>query len=118
MTMNIRAQGFALTEALKDSTDAHLQLALGRFKSLVQRIEVSLSDINGAGKGGVDKRCLISLRLSDSKIIVIQETGRDMYDTIHACVRRTRHTLERHVGRKRKFERRSIRRDLIPLEAA
>ena len=118
MTFNIRTQGFTLTDALREITEAEMRLALGRNQNRVQRVDISLSDINGANKGGLDKRCLITLRLPGSKAIVIQEKGRDMYETIHLCVSRIRRTLDRHINRKRKFKRQSIRQVFVPLEAA
>lgn len=117
MTMNIRTQGFSLTSALKDSVESHLSMALGRYRNRVHRVDVSLSDDGGRSGRSSDKRCLITLQL-ESKSIVIQQKGADMYDTIHSCVGRIRQALTRHMEKRRQFRRESIRYRHIPIEAA
>ena len=118
MILNIHAKDFALTSALKGSVEAHLRFLLTRYRNDIDRVDVTLMDINGGNKGGVDKRCLITLKLPRSKSIVVQVTEADMYDSIQYCANKLQRTLIRHLGKKRKFSRKSIRVGDVPLEAA
>ena len=119
MTLTIRAQGFPLTRALKKSIESRLRMTLNRYYNAIRRVDVSLTDINGSSKGGMDMRCMMSIKLSQSKSIVVQETGEDMYEAIRYCSERVRHTLQRHLGRQRAMRRRgAVLKSVPPLEAA
>ena len=118
MILTIRAKGFTLTDALKGSVESHLRFLLTRYRDVIERIDVTLSDINGADKGGVDKRCLITLKLFKSKSIVVQITEADLYDSIQYCSQKLQRTITRHLGKKRRFSRERIHISDLPQEAA
>lgn len=118
MILNIRAKGFSLTDALEGTVESHLRLLLNRHKELIQRVDVTLMDINGSERGGVDKRCSITLKLNKFKSIAVQETELDMYDSIQNCCQKLQRAMIRHLGKKRSIKRRRIRLSDIPLEAA
>lgn len=50
------------------------EFALGRFGDRVRSLTVHLADLNGP-RGGVDKHCLVAIRLtSPRRLIVIEDT--------------------------------------------
>ncbi len=104
--MNIKTQcrGFKLSLALHDHVKSRIYLVLGRYSSKIRQVEVTLLDVNGP-KGGVDKKCLITLRLNHFKSIVVQETSEDMYFSINNCAQRARRAVERHYNRMRDMHR-------------
>ena len=52
------------TQGLARSVEARLNSALERFEGQITRVEVHLSDNNGAKAGRDDKRCMIEARLA------------------------------------------------------
>ena len=118
MNLNIRAKGFSLTPALKASVKDHLRFILTRHKEVIERVDVTLMDINGSNKGGIDKRCMIVIRLANTKSIAVHVTEADMYDSIQYCCNKLHRAMIRHLGRKRKFKREKIRINDVPLEVA
>lgn len=118
MILTIQAKGFSLTDGLKGSVESHLRFLLTRYRDVIERVDVTLSDINGSDKGGIDKRCLITLKLIRSKSIVIQVTEADLYDSIQYCSYKLHRAITRHLGKKRRFHRERIHISDLPQEAA
>lgn len=118
MILNIQAKGFTLTDAIKGSVESHLRFLLTRYSDVIQRVDVTLSDINGSDKGGIDKRCLIALKLFKSKTIVVQIIEADLYDSIQYSSQKLHRAITRHLGKKRRFNRQRIQINDLPLEAA
>ena len=56
MSIDTRAIGFALTDAIVRHVEARLESALGPFARRILKVTVRLDDVNGS-RGGVDKRC-------------------------------------------------------------
>ena len=118
MNLNIRAKGLSLTKSLKGSVEDHLRFILTRHKEVIDKVNVTLMDINGTNKGGVDKRCTITLKLTNSRSIVVNVTEEDMYEAIQICCNKLHRAMIRHLGKKRRFNREKIRIDDMPLEVA
>ena len=100
------------------SVESHLRFILTRYHDVVEKVEVTLSDINGADKGGVDKRCFIVLKLLKYKSIAVQATEADMYESIQFSCQKLNRAMHRHLGKKRRFKRQRIPMYDAPLEAA
>lgn len=118
MNLNIRAKGFSLTPALEASVKDHLRFILTRHSEVIDRVDVTLMDINGSNKGGVDKRCMIVVKLFNAKSIAVHVTETDMYDSIQYCSNKLHRAMTRHLGRKRQFKREKFRINEIPMEVA
>ena len=78
MQIDIYANGFTTTGALRAHVTRRLRYAFGCCTKRISRIMVRLSDINGP-RGGVDKRCQIQVRLAALSDMVIEDTEADMY---------------------------------------
>jgi putative sigma-54 modulation protein len=72
-----------------------LEFALGRFAGRVRSLRVRLADVNGA-RGGVDKRCLISINLDrPHRVIVIDDVDADHATVIDRATHRAARTVAR-----------------------
>ena len=102
MHVNIQANGFVLTTALKTYTEKRLRSALGWAGRHLRELRVSLSDINGPG-GGVDKRCRIVVHISGSKGVVIEDTETDLYLAIDRAAERVDRAVVGRIEQLRGF---------------
>ena len=64
----------SMPEALTVLARRRLVFALGRFGPRVRSLAVRLKDVNGP-KGGVDKVCLIAVRLTEPRSEIVVEDG-------------------------------------------
>jgi ribosomal subunit interface protein len=94
MELHIRSEGFRTTAALHAFTRERLDFALGRFRGLVAKVRVRLSDDNGP-RGGIDKRCRFEVRLRGAPAVLIDERSDDLY----AAIARAAQRVERQVAR-------------------
>ena len=78
MKIDIQCTGFTLTDGIRASLMKRLTDDLNHGDDQVTRVIVRLSDINGP-RGGVDKRCLIEVRLKHAPALVIEDTEADLY---------------------------------------
>ena len=100
MKIDLQAQHFSLTKALRDHVVRRLGFALTAGAEQVQRVLVRLSDSNGP-RGGSDKRCKIQLVLPRHPDIVIEDTEANLYVAIDRAANRAGRTLRRRVTRHR-----------------
>jgi ribosomal subunit interface protein len=100
MRVDIKANGFDLTDGLRDHTQRRLEFALDWARHDVSRVSISLSDVNGP-RGGKDKFCQVRIRLPGNRDVVIQDTESDMYAAIDLAADRASQTLERRLCRMR-----------------
>lgn len=102
MRLTIQANGFALTEALKNHTEQRIAIALGWARQHMRQLVVSLSDINGP-RGGVDKRCRIQVQLGAGREVIIEDVEADLYVAINRAAERADRALVRKIERTRDF---------------
>ena len=99
MQITIQAHGFLLTDALETHVQNRLRFTFSRFAGRVRRVLVTLSDINGP-RGGVDKRCLIEVRIDGLSSIVIQDVQNDLYMAIDRAAGRAARSVLRRLQTK------------------
>ena len=102
MMVQILADGFTLTEALRERALYRVAHAFRRGRDHVSRVVVRLSDINGP-RGGADKRCAIEVRLRGARVITLHELDSDLYRAIDHAVERARRSFTRRNERRRMF---------------
>jgi ribosome-associated translation inhibitor RaiA len=114
MQIAIQARGFPLTDALKNHTHTRLGFTLSHAADRIRRVGIRLSDLNGP-RGGVDKRCLIEVRLDGLPTVVIEDIQTDMYAAIDRAVGRAARTimrrLEHGVSKRRQLLRQQSHHD-------
>lgn len=97
MLIAIHCRGFPLTDAIEDHVHNRLGFALARGGSRVGRVVVRLSDLNGP-QGGIDKRCLIEIRLDGLPTVVVEDVESDLYTAIDRAVGRAGRTVMRRLA--------------------
>lgn len=91
----------ALSTSLARRARRRLEFALGRFGSRVESLTVRLLDLNGP-KGGIDKQCLVAVRLSrPRRLIVIEDTDVDAVVAIDRAVGRAARSVARAIQTRR-----------------
>jgi|SRR5210317_1740065 putative sigma-54 modulation protein len=99
MQIAIQAHGLSLTDALEKHVQDRLRFTFSRVAGRVRRVLVTLSDINGP-RGGIDKRCLIEVRLDGLPSIVIQDIQEDLYIAIDRAAGRASRSVMRRLALK------------------
>jgi putative sigma-54 modulation protein len=97
MLISIHSRGFPLTDAIADHVHKRLGFTLARGGNRVGRVVVRLSDLNGP-RGGIDKRCLIEIRLDGLPAVVIEDVQSDLYTAIDRAVGRAGRTVNRRLA--------------------
>jgi len=72
--------------------------ALRKRVDRISKIQMTLSDVNGP-KGGVDKRCLIVLKLKGQADIIVEALHEQVHGAIDNAVNRVQTALHRRVNR-------------------
>jgi putative sigma-54 modulation protein len=94
MDLQIRSEGFRLTDPLHDFVQDRLRFALARFRDMKAQVRVRLSDDNGP-RGGIDKRCRFEVRIPGLRPLLVDERDNDLY----VAIGRGTHRIERSVAR-------------------
>jgi len=67
--------------------------AVSHFEQRVTRVEVHLSDDNGAKSGPDDKRCVMEARVASNKPIAVTHRGPNIDEAIHGAAAKLKRTL-------------------------
>jgi putative sigma-54 modulation protein len=114
MQIAIQARGFALTDALRNHTHTRLGFTLSHAASRIRHVGIRLSNLNGP-RGGVDKRCIIEVRLHGLPTVMIEDIQSDMYTAIDRAIGRAARAvmrrLEHGMSRRRKEHRQQSHHD-------
>jgi putative sigma-54 modulation protein len=97
MQTDIQARSFPLTDALRNHVHNRLGFTFLYASSRVRRVLVRLSDLNGP-RGGIDKRCLVEVRLEGLPVVVVEDVQSDMYSAIDRAVGRAARTVKRRLA--------------------
>lgn len=98
MKPTIIAKGIEASEALREYVMQRLDSALKSAQDSIDYITVRLTDTNGT-KGGVDKRCLINVKLPGRPHIVITEIASDINSAVDRAAQRASVAVGRVVSR-------------------
>jgi ribosomal subunit interface protein len=97
MLINIQGHGFSVTRAIREHVDKRIRFALARIGHRLRRVDVRLSDLNGP-RGGVDKRCLIEVRLNRHAPVIVTDVQSDLYTSIDRASARAGRTVMRRLA--------------------
>ena len=100
MKIEMRVRGLEDVGALKEQIVRRVQFALGRFAPEVQRVTVRLGDENGP-RGGVDKRCHLTVRGNRFGTVVIDERDGDAAAALDLAAGRASRAVARAIDRSR-----------------
>jgi len=99
MMIVIQCRGFELTEALEEHVRRRLFFSMARGTSHISRVDVSLSDLNGP-RGGIDKRCLVKVRLDGLQSVVVEDVQSDLYRAIDRAAGRAGRMVMRRLAQR------------------
>ena len=86
-------------EAMAAETTAVLEQALRRFSEHITRVEVHLSDENGAKNGQQDQRCMLEARLEGRQPVAVTEHAATLEQAVHGAAHKLAHLLDSTLGR-------------------
>jgi ribosome-associated translation inhibitor RaiA len=102
MTIQLNAdKNLNIHEAFGEQLKALLTDELSRFDEDITRIEVHLSDENGAKDGQNDKRCMIEARLEGKQPIAVTANANTLEQSLAAATDKLKSSLDTIVGRLR-----------------
>ncbi len=93
MQVLVNSGSFVVTDAIDERARAEAEEAMSRFRDRVTRVEVHVDDVNGP-KSGIDKRCMMEVRLAGQPPIAVEHQAENLYEAITGAARK----LERAVG--------------------
>ena len=91
MTTIIHAKGLRLTPEMRAHIARRFTFALGRFEKQITQAEIFFKDLNGPGKGGVDKSVQVVIRLRGRPPVVIETVshgilpGNPAFNNVQRC---------------------------------
>ena len=100
MELSIKTHGLDLSDPLKAYTARRLRFSLGPFVTQLDGVEVRLGDVNGP-RGGIDKRCAITVMLRRFGVVFARAAGTDVYSTVDQAATRIRSAVSRTLSRRR-----------------
>ena len=77
-----------------------------------------LDDINGPDRGGVDKLCRVVLSMKNDSVVVIEELGSDIRQSIDRVSDRLHHSVSRQLSHFVKTDRSGMRQNAALFEGA
>jgi len=88
------------TEALADEIETAIRQTLGHLSTHLTRVEVHLSDTNGASKGGpADMRCLLEARPAAHKPVAVSHQAATAAQAVDGAADKLRRSLDDLFGR-------------------
>ena len=118
MQVKIQVKGLPKASKLRHFAAHKLNVALARFAHVVEEARMNLSDINGAERGGVDKLCRVVLKMKNRSVVVIEELGADIAQTIDRVTDRLHQSVARQLTRIAKIDRKGMRQNALALAEA
>ena len=100
MQIHIQAQGFELTDDLREHTERHLRFALGWADDYLCQVSVRLSDESDP-RGSKDQRCWIQIGFPDAPSVVIEDIEADIRVAIDRAADRAGRSVARRLERLR-----------------
>jgi len=105
MKVSIQAKDFTLTDSIMAYVKDRINFLFRSRFNQIQKITVRLSDVNGP-RGGVDKRCKVTIVLPRLNQVVIEDVQSDLYVAIFRAIDRASRTVNRRLNRLQDKKRR------------
>ena len=95
------------SEALAALANTIFEGALARFSDRITRVEIHLSDENGARGGIEDKRCMVEARLEGRQPIAVTDRAPTVEQAMAGAADKLKRAIESTLGRLRDDEART-----------
>ena len=109
MKLTIRKTNLQWSSSLADYAHRRVEDRLSRLRDSVRSAAVRLADVNGP-RGGEDKHCRVTARLSTGQDVVVNATGTCPYRVVDDAADRLLRVVKRSRRRRRTAERTAQRR--------
>jgi ribosome-associated translation inhibitor RaiA len=103
--------------SVAERVKAILWPSLDRFADRITRVEVHLSDVNGAKHGDRDKRCVMEARAAGVAPLAVTDQAPTLRQAIEGASDKLERALERTFGRIEDSAKDSADEDTITIEA-
>ena len=100
MNVKIQARNTEVSRTFEEWIERRLLFALSRFGDRIRRVTALMEDINGP-RGGVDKRCRVTVRARGAWTVTVRDLDADLHSVISRAVARAGHAVSRRVARRR-----------------
>ncbi len=100
MRIDLHCEHAENVSALRDYVTRRMSAAIARFQHHIQWARVKLADVDGEG-GGVDKRCVVQLRLRNLPDIMFAITRIDALAAVDLAAERLSRVLGQRLQRQR-----------------
>lgn len=87
------------TQKMKDFVRETVDKNLERFKDLITRVEIHISDQNGNKSGPKDKKCVIEARLRGLSPIAVSSQEDDIHKAVGFAIDKLKASLNTTVGK-------------------
>ena len=111
MKVDIRFRGLEASDFLRDHALRRAQFHMSRFGTEVSSVVVRIADINGP-KGGIDKRCQVTVKGPLFGSTNLDEESADAYAVVDGALERVSRVVGKAIERAR-----SAARDVKPAAA-
>lgn len=109
MKIDITMQQSCSDNKISCQVARRVRFALTRFRLAIRIVTVRITDINGP-KGGIDTRCVVSVKMASVGEVVVQDEGENIFSTLNYCLSRAERTISRRLERRRETPIRIHRR--------
>jgi ribosome-associated translation inhibitor RaiA len=89
------------SEALSTKAQSIFEVALSRFSDQITRVEIHLSDENGAKGGAEDIRCVAEARLEGHQPLAVTDQASTVDAAMTGAANKLKRTVESTLGRLR-----------------
>jgi ribosome-associated translation inhibitor RaiA len=104
------------SEQFSHHIESAVRIALHRYADELTRVEVHLSDENGAKSGNADKRCLIEARPTSRQPVTVSNDAETLQGAFDGAAKKMQHLLESALGRSHDHKGGASIRGEIPVE--
>ncbi len=98
MRLTILTNRVLLDEHLRAYIQRRLRFALDRFGAQIRTVAIRLADLNGP-RGGIDKRCAVSVTLPACSYVHVTQLDRSLYAAVDLAVERAAEAVASRLAR-------------------
>ena len=102
MKIHVRFHKLQRSKALQSYAEKRMQKRLSKFAHELSEVVIRFVDVNGP-RGGLDKRCQVTLRGPRLGGTTLSQLGTCAYETVDLVLKRVVHTVSRKVARSRSY---------------
>lgn len=109
MILEINNKQAGIDKNITSEAKRLLKFSMSRFEGTVTRVKIHFSDLNGP-KGGIDKRCRVSVKLKKAGQVVVLSEGENYIEALSNCLERLVRSIRREIRKRRQSPIRAKRK--------